>query len=45
MTIQIPADLAEALRVYAMDNSGPTTTLTPEAAAIEILYYFLGVKP
>ena len=40
MTITLPADLAEALRVFARDNG-----ISYQQACIEILTYFLKVKP
>ncbi len=44
MQIILPPELSEALRKYAADNSRSQSILTPQAAAIEILAYFLHVK-
>ena len=46
MTLQLPTELALALRKYAKDtrNTVSGAENTPELAALEILAYFLKVK-
>ena len=46
MNIQLPTELAEALRKYAKDNRNTVSGAenTPEQAALQILAYFLKVK-